>query len=112
MTNVFPRVLSVSAALILGGCATHTSQVDSPPAAPVTAAKAVRDDLPNLALEPSVMYDVLAGEIAMQRGQVGVAAQTLGRAAQRTRAERAKLFFLPTCALTAHRKSSWAIALW
>ncbi|HYM47968.1 MAG TPA: hypothetical protein VES91_05775, partial [Burkholderiaceae bacterium] len=38
-----------------------------------------------MALTPDVMYDVLAGEIALQRGQLGTAAQVLGRVAQKTR---------------------------
>jgi tetratricopeptide (TPR) repeat protein len=96
MINLFPRVIIVlTAAIWLGGCATTAVPVDVPPPAPVAAVKPPKDDLPKLALEPAVMYDVLAGEIALQRGQVGAAAQALARAAQQTRdprlAERATL---------------------
>lgn len=96
MTNFFLRGIIVLAALTgLGGCATNAVHVDSPPATPASPIHSEDDDLPKLALEPSVMYDVLAGEIALQRGQVAVAAQALGRAAQQTRdprlAERATL---------------------
>lgn len=51
--------------------------------------------LPQVALEPEILYDLLLGEIAGQRGQIGVAAATLGKVAQQTRdpriAERATL---------------------
>jgi tetratricopeptide (TPR) repeat protein len=51
--------------------------------------------LPNVPLDAATLYNILLGEIAGQRGQVGVAAQTLGKVAQQTRdprlAERATL---------------------
>lgn len=91
-----PLCFSLSALVVLAwlsGCASAP-----PTAVPVTAApapSAPKDDLPRIALEPDVMYDVLVGEMAVQRGQIGIAAQVLGRAAQKTRdprlAERATL---------------------
>ncbi len=55
----------------------------------------VDEALPRVALEPEILYDLLLGEIAGQRGQIGVAAATLGKVAQQTRdprvAERATL---------------------
>lgn len=51
--------------------------------------------LPRVALEPEILYNLLLGEIAGSRGQIGVAAETLGEVAQQTRdpriAERATL---------------------
>ncbi|HKQ31144.1 MAG TPA: tetratricopeptide repeat protein [Burkholderiales bacterium] len=95
MINLFPRVILVFAAAYIGGCATDPSRVNAPTTAPAVVAKPVKDDLPKLDLDPGVMYDVLAGEIAMQRGQVTAAAKALARAAQQTRdprlAERATL---------------------
>ncbi len=43
------------------------------------------ESLPNINLKPEVLYDLLLGEIAGQRGQVGIATTTLRRAAQSTR---------------------------
>lgn len=94
MAKLFPRIIPIIAATVwLGGCATRAVPVaSSPPVAPAVKLKA---DLPKIELEPSVMYDVLAGEIALQRGQVAAASHALGRAAQQTRdprlAERATL---------------------
>ncbi len=77
----------------LGGCATATPTMA--PAAATPAANEPRDDLPRVALEPDVLYDILVGELAVQRGQLGIAAPLLGRVAQKTRdprlAERATL---------------------
>jgi tetratricopeptide (TPR) repeat protein len=51
--------------------------------------------LPKVELDQATLYDLLVGEIAGQRGQIGVAAATLGKVAQKTRdprvAERATL---------------------
>jgi tetratricopeptide (TPR) repeat protein len=52
-------------------------------------------DLPHTSLDADTLYNLLAGEIAGQRGQVAVAAVTLGKVARQTRdprlAERATL---------------------
>ena len=62
--------------------------------APEEPAKPVAD-LPDVALEPDILYDILLGEIAGQRGHIETAAVTLGQVAQKTRdprlAERATL---------------------
>ncbi len=54
-----------------------------------------KENLPKVALTPDILYNLLVGEIAGQRGQIGVAASTLGKVAQETRdpriAERATL---------------------
>ncbi|MBI3778389.1 MAG: tetratricopeptide repeat protein [Gammaproteobacteria bacterium] len=61
-------------------------------AAPPAKAEA---NLPKVELKPEILFDLLVGEIAGQRGQIGVAAATLGKVAQQTRdprvAERATL---------------------
>ena len=63
------------------------------PVAPPRPAAA--EALPEVTLSDDILYDVLLGEIASQRGQIGVTALTLGRVAQKTRdprlAERATL---------------------
>lgn len=88
--NVIPVLLTFS---LLTACAgtlkTGPSHEATPP-----AAKA-EETLPKVSLQPEMLYDLLVGEIAGQRGQIGVAAATLGKVAQQTRdprvAERATL---------------------
>ncbi len=69
----------------------------APPAAVVeeNPKPKLAEDLPKIPLEPEILYNLLVGEIAGQRGQIGVAASTLGKVAQQTRdprvAERATL---------------------
>jgi Tfp pilus assembly protein PilF len=98
MVKLIPRVIvTLAAAGWLAGCATRAVPPVSSTTSPATVIPATKSkaDLPKIDLDPSVMYDVLAGEIALQRGQMAIAAQTLGRAAQNTRdprlAERATL---------------------
>lgn len=81
---------------LLAACASAPQAEE--PAAPAPAAKAnpkADDSLPRVALDADTLYDVLIGEIAGQRGQIGVASEALSRAARRTRdprlAERATL---------------------
>lgn len=69
----------------LAGCATASAPVAAPGPQRAAPSANVPDDLPKQALEPGVMFDVLVGEIGLQRGQVAAAAQVLGRAALRTR---------------------------
>lgn len=94
MTNaILPRLvpLLVLTAFLASACATTAS---APQAVPPPA-RAEQDDLPRVALTPEVLYDVLLGEIAGQRGQLEVAAGVLAKAAAQTRdprlAERATL---------------------
>ncbi len=72
---------------VLSGCASLMPAA-APPEAPA-------EPLPDVALTEDVLYDVLLGEIASQRGQINVTALTLGRVARLTRdprvAERAAL---------------------
>lgn len=68
-------------ALGLAACASL-----APLPAPGPSAKgADEQDLPKVALENQLLYDILLGEIAAHRGQTGVTADALGRAAQATR---------------------------
>ena len=80
--------LSVLLALLLSACASTVRQAPEEPAESVV-------DLPRVALEPDILYDILLGEIAGQRGHIETAAVTLGKVAQKTRdprlAERATL---------------------
>ena len=69
----------------------------TPPAAVVEESPKPKlaEDLPKVPLEPEILYNLLVGEIAGQRGQIGVAAATLSSVAKQTRdprvAERATL---------------------
>jgi tetratricopeptide (TPR) repeat protein len=91
--RLFPTLLGLS---LLAACAGTIKTAPEPPAAtgsePGATAQA---DLPKVALTPEVLYELLVGEIAGQRGQIAVAADTLGKVAQQTRdprvAERATL---------------------
>jgi tetratricopeptide (TPR) repeat protein len=85
------RVLAATLLPLLAACASL-----APVGAPVAPPRPVATEaLPDIALSDDVLYDVLLGEIASQRGQIGVTALALGRVAQNTRdprlAERATL---------------------
>lgn len=88
--NVIPVLLTF---FLLTACAGTAQTGPSHEVAP-PAAKA-EETLPKVSLQPEMLYDLLVGEIAGQRGQIGVAAATLGKVAQQTRdprvAERATL---------------------
>ncbi len=85
--------------LWLAACASTTAPAPPPAGTPPPEAspapKADVDDLPRVALTPQILYQILLGEIAGQRGQIGIAASTLMRVAEETRdprlAERATL---------------------
>lgn len=87
-----PLLLSLLS--LLTACAGTVKPEPEAEAAPLQSAK-TDETLPQVALEPEILYDLLLGEIAGQRGQIGVAATTLGKVAQQTRdpriAERATL---------------------
>jgi len=77
---------------------TACSSMAPRPVAEATVPVKPAPTLPNVALTPDVLYDLLLGEIAGQRGQLGVAVTELTRAAIKTRdprlAERATLVSL------------------
>ncbi len=73
-------------ALIAGGCA--STPPESPPeavSAEQAEAPATKPDLPGVELSADLLYDVLLGEIARQRGELDVSLEALTRAARRTR---------------------------
>ena len=92
----FLILLSLS---LLTACAGTMKTAPEPAAAGSEAGNTPADtaeaDLPKVALTPEILYELLVGEIAGQRGQIAVAADTLGKVAQQTRdpriAERATL---------------------
>lgn len=92
--NRFPARHFLIAALVsvVTACAGVT-----PPVAVVeeTPKPKLAEDLPKVPLESEILYNLLVGEVAGQRGQIGVAASTLSKVAQQTRdprvAERATL---------------------
>ena len=71
--------VAVLAGLALSACGTRAVKAPSPPPEPRTP------PLPNVELTPDILYDVLVGEVAGQRGELDVAVIALSRAAQRTR---------------------------
>ena len=89
------NILAVSVALtaVLAGCqmAAPRPGQSAPPAAVAPPAS----DLPVVDMTPDVLYQLLLGEIAGHRGELGVSVGALSRAAQKTRdprlAERAAL---------------------
>ncbi len=89
--RLFPLALFIS---LLAACASTVKPEPAAEAASPEPAQSERN-LPKVALTPEILYEVLVGEIAGQRGQIGVAASTLGKAARQTRdpriAERATL---------------------
>ncbi len=79
MNSYLYRALPVLAAVWLTACATT-----APPETPPPPAPAVTEGLPRVALTPEILYQILLGEIAAQRGQIGIAASTLIRVAEET----------------------------
>ncbi len=93
------RFLTVAAVgVLLAGCGSTPPVVEQTPeqVAPATASET--EELPNVALTDDLMYDILLGEIALQRGHYGKAAVAMARAALSSRdhrvAERASLIAL------------------
>lgn len=77
------RIVLTSMATLLGACSTIQHDATAP--APIESTTSTEADLPRVELTSEVLYDILLGEIAGQRGQVAVAANILGRVAQKTR---------------------------
>jgi tetratricopeptide (TPR) repeat protein len=76
---------AILSSLWLSACASvgpAATPAEKPAAEPVASAE--DSDLPQVALDADTLYRLLIGEIAGQRGQIGVAAATLGRVAQET----------------------------
>jgi Tfp pilus assembly protein PilF len=94
-TRLFHLALFAPALLVGAGCASTATPPPGHAAADATAPREQADDLPRVALTPEILYQILLGEIAGQRGQVGIAASILMRVAEQTRdprlAERATL---------------------
>ena len=89
----FPAFLLVFS--MLTACAAGRVMTETGPTPSVPEPAKNEETLPRVALKPEILYELLVGEIAGQRGQIGVAAATLGKVAQQTRdprvAERATL---------------------
>jgi Tfp pilus assembly protein PilF len=78
-----PYLLSL---VLMAGCAGNPAQPDGdevPAAEPVAATP--KTPLPGAAFNPQTIYDILLGEIALQRGHAGVASVTLGKVASDSR---------------------------
>lgn len=94
-----PSMTRLLFALLTGAALASCASTPSPSSAPdhraSAAAEPATEALPNVSLDAATLYNILLGEIAGQRGQVGIAALTLGKVAQQTRdprlAERATL---------------------
>jgi tetratricopeptide (TPR) repeat protein len=70
----------LSVLLLLLSCAAVSPQASEPESGDGTAAA----DSPEAPLDADTLFDILLGELAAQQGQAGVAAESLGRAAERT----------------------------
>lgn len=66
------------------GAATATAEAETPGAAAESAAAADTPALPRPQLDGPTVYQVILGELAFQRGEVGLAAQAYAEAARRT----------------------------
>lgn len=82
MSRWLNTLVGVAAGAVLAGC---VSPGAAPESAEAPAAGPARSALPDVELTPDVLFDMLIGEIAGQRGQLDVAAVSLNRAALRTR---------------------------
>jgi tetratricopeptide (TPR) repeat protein len=93
-----PNILTIALlAALLSACHAVAPRPEATQAAVAseTAAAGEKQALPSVPLTPDVLYQLLLGEIAGQRGQLDVSVMALSRAAQKTRdprlAERATL---------------------
>lgn len=73
----------ISLCLLLSACAGLTPEATQEKLAPPPATEP-QEPLPDVALEPEVLYDILVGEIAGHRGQIDIASTALARAARTT----------------------------
>lgn len=91
-------LLALLVAGLLTACQSAPVRVPAAAAAPESAAEPSTEPLPNVPLTADVLYYLMLGEIAGQRGDLGVAVNALSRTAQQTRdprlAERATLVAL------------------
>jgi Tfp pilus assembly protein PilF len=79
--------LPVLVSVLFAGCAgtpVQESPAEVPAEVPAPGA-AAKVTLPDVAFNPQTVYDILLGEIALQRGHAGVASVTLGKVAHDTR---------------------------
>jgi tetratricopeptide (TPR) repeat protein len=101
----FVSLSMLLSAFLLTACQTVKPVATPAAAGPTVAAKDASEKLPAVPLTPDVLYALLLGEIAGQRGQMDVSVAALTHAAQKTRdpriAERATL-----AALYAHQSKA------
>ncbi len=92
MKRVFTLLVAGPMVMMLGACAVvskpvmgeeNTATEETSPAK--TAAVSEGSDAPDVPLTEDILYDILVGEIAGQRGQLDMALESLGRAAKKTR---------------------------
>jgi tetratricopeptide (TPR) repeat protein len=92
MKRAFTLLVAGPMVIMLGACAvvskpvmgegnTATEETSTRKAAAVGESS----DTPDVPLTEDILYDILVGEIAGQRGQIDTALESLGRAAQKTR---------------------------
>jgi len=92
MTRAFTLLVTGPMVIMLGACAVVSKPVmgeENTAAEETSTAKTVAvsesSDAPDVPLTEDILYDILVGEIAGQRGQLDTALESLGRAAQKTR---------------------------
>jgi tetratricopeptide (TPR) repeat protein len=73
--------------LLTGGCANLTAQESAEPPArePVAEEQAPEPKYPDVELTGELLYDIMLGEVARQRGHFGIAVDALTRAAEASR---------------------------
>jgi tetratricopeptide (TPR) repeat protein len=84
------RLLALFALLPLAACTAPAEREEEPPAADAAAPEVEQSSeaLPAQELTEPVLYEMLLGEIALQRGDAALAAQIFAELAQRTRVPR------------------------
>ena len=92
MKRAFTLLVAGPIVVMLGACAVVSKPVrgeenatteETSPAKVATAGES--SDAPDVLLTEDILYDILVGEIAGQRGQLDTAIESLGRAAKKTR---------------------------
>lgn len=95
MHTLFLRLLPPSLIFSMLVACASPGKIEVVPAKADTQDKQAETALPRVELNSELLYELLVGEIAGQRGQIGIAASTLGNVAKKTRdprvAERATL---------------------
>lgn len=78
-------ILLAASAFTLGGCASITSKTEAHGTAPTPRPTPAADSAAGETTDPNVMFHLMAGEMALQRGQAGAALEHYADAARRSK---------------------------